>query len=115
MKKSFFLRWLNQVLEAFGREITVHRGKPRPIIGGLRYIYTLYEHSFLCRHLCLSTLYAAQYKLLLLAICGMYTCMLYLSDDLMLEYTLCVGRAQLVEVGQNTSIAITWNLHDQNL
>ena len=41
--------------------------------------------------------------------------LLYLSDDLMLEYTLCVGRARLVEVGQNTSIAITWNSHDQNL
>lgn len=41
--------------------------------------------------------------------------MLYISDDLMLGYTLCVGRAELVEVDQNASIAITWDPNDQNL
>lgn len=30
-------------------------------------------------------------------------------------YKLCVGRAQLVEVSQNTSIDLQWSAQDQNL
>ena len=41
--------------------------------------------------------------------------MIYLAGNLIMGYKLCVGSARLVEVGQNTSIALTWDPHDQNL